>query len=99
MICFIYEENQSLPRNRADILKTLYKLLGDRSAVKVSGNICDEHDNMLSKLGKLAWEALKANELILNKVIGIFNRNISNRERRVFSAYRMHLLFSVEVDG
>ena len=71
MICFIYEENQSLPQNRADILKTLYKLLGDRSAVKVSGNICDEHEYMLSKLGKLAWEALKANELILNKVSGI----------------------------
>ena len=99
MICFIYEEHQSLPQNTTDIIKTLYKLLGNRSTVKVSGSISDEHENMLSKLGKFAWEALERDELILNKVSAIFNRNISNREGRVFSAYRMHLLFSVEVDG
>ena len=83
MICLIYEENQSLPENTTDILKTLYKLLEDRSAVKESGSISDEHDK-LSKLGKLAWEALKRDKLILNKVRVIFNRNSSN----VYSPHR-----------
>ena len=78
MICFIYEENQSLPHNRTNILKTLYKLLGDRSAIKMSGCISDKHDDILSKLGKLAWQALQNDRLILNKVSGTFDRNSLN---------------------
>ena len=71
MTCFIYEKNQSLPKTRTDILKTLYTLLGDRSTVKMSGNTSDVHKNVLSKLGKLAWEALKRDELTLLKVSNI----------------------------
>ena len=72
MTCFIYEENQSLPKTRNGILKTLYKLLGNRSAVKTHGNTSDVPENMLSKLGKLAWDALKRDELTLLKVSSIF---------------------------
>ena len=72
MTCFIYEENQSLPATRTDILKTLYVLLGQRFANKVSGktgNKKEIHENTLSKLGKLAWDALKIDQLILPKVM------------------------------
>ena len=71
MTCFIYEENLSLPKTRTGVLKTLYKLLGHRSRVKMSLRTADEmdtHDKTLSKLGKLAWDALRKDELILKKV-------------------------------
>ena len=71
MTCFIFEENHSLPKNRTDILKTLYTLLGQRSAIKTSGRTTDEKktfENTLIKLGKLAWYALIRDELILKKV-------------------------------
>ena len=71
MTCFIYEENQSLPKTRTGVLKTLYTLLGYRSRMKLSGRTTDEmdaHENTLSKLGELAWDALKKDELILKKV-------------------------------
>ena len=71
MTCFIYEENHSLPKTRTDILKTLYTLLGQRSAIKTSGTAIDEKEafeNTVSKLGKLAWDALKRDELILERV-------------------------------
>ena len=70
MTCFIYEENHSLPNTRTDILKTLYKLLGQRSRMKSGGTTdeLDKHENTLSKLGELAWDALKKDELILKKV-------------------------------
>ena len=71
MTCFIYEENHSLPNTRTDILKTLYTLLGQRSRMKLSGGSTDDKDayeDSLSKLGELAWDALKRDELILKKV-------------------------------
>ena len=71
MSCFIYEENHSLPKTRTNILKTLYTLLEQRSAIKISGRTTDEKktfEDTLSKLGKLAWDALKRDELILKKV-------------------------------
>ena len=71
MTCFIYEENQSLPETRTGILRTLYTLLGQRSAAKISDHNTaekDAHENSLFKLGKLSWEALERDELILRKV-------------------------------
>ena len=71
MTCFIYEEKQSLPKTRTGVLKTLYTLLGHRSRMKLSGRTTDEidaHENTLSKLGQLAWDALKRDVLILKKV-------------------------------
>ena len=75
MTCFIYEANQSLPKSRTDILQTLYKLLGERSGIKQSGRASeapdadtDAHDDTLFQLGRLAWEALKRDELVLRKV-------------------------------
>ena len=71
MTCFIYEKNQSLPKTRTGILRTLYTLLSQRSAVKMSDHNTGEKDgfeNTLLKLGKLSWEALKRDELILRKV-------------------------------
>ena len=59
------------PKTRTDILKTLYTLLGQRSAIKTSGTAIDENEafeNTLSKLGKLAWDALERDELILERV-------------------------------
>ena len=70
MTCFIYEKNDSLPANRTDILKTLFILLGQRTEIKTSGTT-DEKEafkNTLSKLEQLAWDALKRDELILEKV-------------------------------
>ena len=55
MTCFIYEENHSLPKSRTDILKTLFMLLGQRTAIKISGRTASENEafeNTLSKLGK-----------------------------------------------
>ena len=71
MTCFIYEENQSLPKTKTGILRTLYTLLGQRSEIKISDHNTaekDAHENTLLKLGKLSWEALKRDELILRKV-------------------------------
>ena len=72
MTCFIFEEKHSLPKKRTDILKTLYTLLGQRSEIKTSCRTSEEKEafeKTLSKLGKLAWDALKRDELILRKVI------------------------------
>ena len=72
MTCFIYEQNQSLPKTKTDILKTLYKLLADRSELKISDQSSEEYhdtyENILMKLGKLAWDALQKDELTLKKV-------------------------------
>ena len=71
MTCFIYEEEHSLPKSKTDILKTLYTLLGQRSEIKTFGRTTEEKEafeNTLSKLGKLAWDALKRDVLMLKKV-------------------------------
>ena len=71
MTCFIYEEEHSLPTTRTGILKTMYILLGQRSAIKTSGKTSEQKEafeDTLTKLGKLAWDALKRDELILKKV-------------------------------
>ena len=71
MTCFIYEENQSLPKTRTGVLKTLYTLLGQRSRMKVSGRTAEEmnlYEKTLSKLGQLAWDALQRDELMLKRV-------------------------------
>ena len=71
MTCFIYEEEHSLPKSKTDILKTLYTLLGQRSEIKTFGRTTKQteaFENTLSKLGKLAWGALKRDELILKRV-------------------------------
>ena len=71
MTCFIYEENHSLPNTRTNILKTLYTLLGQRSEIKTFGRTTEEKEafeNTLSKLGTLAWDALKRDVLMLKKV-------------------------------
>ena len=71
MSCFIYERNQSLPKSKTDIVKTLYSLLGDRTEVRATGMTSadtEKYDEILTKLGKLAWEALKKDQLVLFKV-------------------------------
>ena len=76
MTCFIFEKHESLPKTRTDILKNLYKLLADRSSVKTSVQPSDEmvdvYENNLLKLGSLAWDALKEDELTLKKVRQFF---------------------------
>ena len=74
MTCFIFEANHSLPKSRTDILKTLYKLLGDRPGIKQSGQTlkltdtgADAHEETLFQLGQLAWDALKRDELFLRR--------------------------------
>ena len=71
MTCVIYEMKQSLQETRTEILKPLYKLLWNRLEVKLYGSASAktiEHDTMLFKLGRLAWDTLQKNELILRKV-------------------------------
>ena len=71
MTCFIYEENHSLPANRTNIFKALFMLLGKRTVNKSYGSTTYEKEafeNTLLKLGQLAWDALKRDELILEKV-------------------------------
>ena len=70
MTCFIYEQNESLPKSKTEIIKTLYRLLGERSDVRAAQNVeHTKHENVLFKLGKLAWEAIRNDKLQLQKVI------------------------------
>ena len=91
MTCFIYEEKYSLPKNRTDILKTLFTLLGQRTEIKRSGRTTDEKEgfeNTLSNLGKLAWGGLKRDELSLEKVISsIFSVIIFYRTSFTFESF------------
>ena len=70
MTCYIYEEYQCLPAKRTDILRNIYTLLMQRSATKISKRTTNEDYtyDTLSKLGKLAWDALKRDELFLKEV-------------------------------
>ena len=82
IICVLYEENGSLPDTRTKIYETVRELAMDRTTFKTFGckslQVKDINE-MISVLGKFAWEALKRDiqQLLLNKVY-IFILNISS---------------------
>ena len=73
MICVLYNKHGKLPQSRTEIFQLIYKRIVDRSTLKYfgcKGVELDNFNNMLSILGKFAWEALQDNvrQLLLKKV-------------------------------
>ena len=73
MVCVLYNEHGKLPKSRTEIFQLIYTRVMDRPTLKYFGCKADELedlDNMLTTLGKFAWEALKddVRQLLLIKV-------------------------------
>ena len=73
MACALFEENQTLPKSRTDVFRTILELVMDRSSLKRFGckaSCLENFISMLETLGKLAWEALQQDvrQLLINKV-------------------------------
>ena len=67
MVCFIFEQNKSLPKSKTETIKTLYELLSKRSEVRGSEDN-QQFSDSLFKLGKLSWESLMEDKLFFKKV-------------------------------
>ena len=73
MICVIFDEKQSLPKTKTEIIRTIIKLMMDRSTLKHFGcksQDLKQLDNSLEILGKISWTALQNDigQLLLKKV-------------------------------
>ena len=73
MACALFEDNQTLPKSRTELFRTIFELVMDRSCLKGFGQKASrlyDIENILQTLGKFAWEALQkdARQLLLDKV-------------------------------
>ena len=62
MVCVIFDENQSLPKRKTAIIRTIIQLMMDRSTLKHFGCKSSElvHlDSLLCTLGEHSWNALQ----------------------------------------
>ena len=73
MICVIFDEKQSLPKTKTEIIRTIIQLMIDRSTLKHFG--CKSLDvknldNLLEALGKISWQSLQndVGQLLLKRV-------------------------------
>ena len=74
MICVIFDEKQTLPKKKTEIIGTIVELMMDRSTLKHFGckSLELEHlDSLLYALGELSWIALQKDigQLLLIQVI------------------------------
>ncbi len=73
MTCAVFIENKSLPSNKTDIFAKVVDMSISRTTLKTMGKTASEVENLqelMKKLGKLAWVALKreSKQLLLYKV-------------------------------
>ena len=73
MACALFEENQTLPKSRTELFRTIFELVMDRSCLKRFGQKASrlyDIEKILQTLGKFAWEALQKDvrQLLLVKV-------------------------------
>ena len=68
MLCVLYHANQMLPKRKTDIVWEIVKMYINRSKRRFPE--IGKFDELLFKLGKLSWEALrrKTKQLSINKV-------------------------------
>ena len=77
MTCVIFDEKQSLPKKKTEIIGTIIELMMDRSTLKHFGSKSSELqqlDSLLYALGKESWNALHKDigQLLLIQVIFYF---------------------------
>ena len=73
MVCILFDENEELPMSQTKIISQIVELLMDRSAIKHYGRKAKDIaglEEMLYKLGELAWRALRkeTRQLLLSSV-------------------------------
>ena len=74
MTCVIFDEAQSLPKKKTEIIRTIIQLMMDRSTLKHFGCKSSELqnlDSLLYALGEQSWKALQKDigQLLLKQVI------------------------------
>ena len=72
-VCILYEEGESLPNSKTEIVWKIIRMCMDRSAIKRLGKKSSEIvdlDDMLCALGKLSWDAYQRGikQLLINKI-------------------------------
>ena len=79
MICVLFDEKEDLPKSQIEIISCIVEMFMDRSAIKHFGRKAKDIvglNEMLYKLGELAWIALRkdSRQLLLSKVcFGVVN--------------------------
>ncbi len=73
MACVLFNEHKSLPASKTGVFNKILTMSISRTTLKMMGKTAHEIENLeelLIKLGKLAWEALnkKTKQLLLSKV-------------------------------
>ena len=78
MICVVFSEHDSLPRTRTEIYDQVFKVIIDRTVMKifspgVYADIKEWLEPLLYALGELSWKSLKDNvrQLLLKKVMAL----------------------------
>ena len=68
MLCVLYHSNQMLPKRKTDIVWEIFKMYINRAKRRFPE--VGKFEQLLFKLGKLSWEALrrKTKQLLINKV-------------------------------
>ena len=68
MVCTIFAEEKMLPKQKTDIVGTIFKLAVARAKLKIPNK--DFTDDLLLVLGRFSWQALQKGfgQLLLDKV-------------------------------
>ncbi len=95
MSCAVFIENKCLPSRKTQIFEQVVKMCISRTTLKTMGKTANEVENLhelMLKLGKLAWEALKRKrkQLLLAKV-----RRTIKGLNTIYSAFHLCRKFQV----
>ena len=106
MTCVIFDEKQSLPKTKTEIIRTIIELMMDRSTLKHYGcksSDLEHLDTLLETLGKISWTALQNDigQLLLKKVDSFFT-GISVMEQqnlKILQSDFLLLVLQEEIDA
>ena len=71
MLCAVFQEKESLPNSKTELYSDIFEVIMDRTTLKKFDSTSAELERVkdfTSKLGKISWEALQKNNLLLKKV-------------------------------
>ena len=71
MLCAVFQEKESLPNSKTELYSDIFEVIMDRTTLKKLDSTSAELERVKDftcKLGKISWEALQKNNLLLKKV-------------------------------
>ena len=71
MLCAVFQEKKSLPNSKTELYSDIFEVIMDRTTLKKLDSTSAELERVkdfICNFGKISWEALQENNLLLKKV-------------------------------